>query len=244
MASWLRRRFITGFFVTVPLIISVAALAWIFRVIDGITQPLVSQWVGRAVPGLGIAITGLLVLLVGVAATNMVGKRVLQRAEAGLMHVPLFRTVYAPVKQLVAAFSPDNEYGFKRVVLVHEPGRGYVLGFLTREFTLERPDGADTLLAVYVPTNHLYLGDIVVYPRDRVLFPELTVEDGVRIFLTGGMALPLHISARDSTAGLSAGRALATAPSVESAPASEPTGQPGRVGQDASKQGRSGSRPG
>jgi uncharacterized membrane protein len=244
MVSWLRRRFITGFFVTVPLIISVAALVWIFRVIDGITEPLVSQWVGRAVPGLGIAITGLLVLLFGVAATNMVGKRVLQRGEAALLHIPLFRTVYAPVKQLVAAFSPDNEYGFKRVVLVQEPGRGYVLGFLTREFTLERADGADTMLAVYVPTNHLYLGDVVVYPRERVLFPELTVEDGVRILLTGGMALPLHISARDSTAALSAGQALVSPPFVGRAPAGEPTGQSGNLAQDTSEQRGSGSRPG
>ena len=198
MWPWLRRRFITGFFVTVPLIISVAALAWIFRVIDGITEPLFSQWVGRAVPGLGIAMTALLVLLVGVAATNMVGKRVLQRAEYWLLHIPLFRTVYAPVKQLVAAFSPDNEYGFKRVVLVHEQGSGYVLGFLTREFTLQRAEGVDALVAVYVPTNHLYLGDIVVYPRERVLFPELSVEDGLRIFLTGGMTLPLTLAAQDA----------------------------------------------
>lgn len=223
MGSWLRRRFITGFFVTVPLIISVAALVWIFRVIDGITEPLVSQWVGRAVPGLGIAMTGLLVLLVGVTATNMVGKRVLQRAEYWLLHIPLFRTVYAPVKQLVAAFSPDNEYGFKRVVLVQEPGRGYILGFLTREFTLQREDGAVSdgavsLVAVYVPTNHLYLGDIVVYPRERVLFPALSVEDGVRIFLTGGMALPLDVTAA---------RALAGGKPDDPAPAGTPGAEPG-----------------
>jgi uncharacterized membrane protein len=198
MWSWLRRRFITGFFVTVPLIISVAALVWIFRVIDGITEPLFSQWVGRAVPGLGIVVTALLVLLVGVSATNMVGKRVLQRAEYWLLHIPLFRTVYAPVKQLVAAFSPDNEYGFKRVVLVHEQGSGYLLGFLTREFTLQRAEGVEALVAVYVPTNHLYLGDIVVYPRERVLFPALSVEDGLRIFLTGGMTLPLTLAAPDA----------------------------------------------
>ena len=124
MWAWLRRRFLTGLVVTVPLIISVAALVWIFQFVDGITEPLVSQWVGRSVPGLGIVITALLVLLAGVAATNMVGKRVLQRAEAWLLHVPLFKTVYAPVKQLVTAFSPDNEYGFKRVVLVQTDGRG------------------------------------------------------------------------------------------------------------------------
>jgi uncharacterized membrane protein len=196
------------------------------------------------VPGLGLVMTGLLVLLVGVAATNMVGKRVLQRAEAGLLHIPLFRTVYAPVKQLVAAFSPDNEYGFKRVVLVQEPGRGYVLGFLTREFTLERVDGADTLLAVYIPTNHLYLGDVVVYPRERVLFPELTVEDGVRIFLTGGMALPLHLRARDSTAGPSAAGAPASTGPGERAARGEPPGQTGSTDRGPAEQGRSGSHPG
>lgn len=200
MWSWLRRRFITGFFVTVPLIISVAALVSIFRVVDGITEPLVSQWAGRAIPGLGIAMTALLVLLVGVGATNMVGKRVLQRAEYWLLHIPLFRTVYAPVKQLVVAFSPDNEYGFKRVVLVQQPERGYVLGFLTREFTLARGEGLDAFVAVYVPTNHLYLGDVVVFPREHVLFPDLSVEDGVRIFLTGGMALPGRLIAQHTPA--------------------------------------------
>jgi len=198
MWAWLRRRFIAGLVVTVPLIISVAALVWIFHFIDGITEPLVSQWVGRSVPGLGIAITGLLVLAAGVTATNMVGKRVLQRAESWLLHVPLLKTVYAPVKQLVAAFSPDNEYGFKRVVLVHTDGRGYVLGFLTREFTLQRENGVHTLVAVYVPTNHLYLGDVLVCPRDQVVFPDLTVEDGIRIFLTGGMAVPMHVLVRQS----------------------------------------------
>ena len=75
-------------------------------------------------------------MLVGAFATNVIGSRVLRRAEEWLLRVPVFRTVYAPLKQLVVAFSPDNESGFKRVVsVIEEPGRGYVLGFLTREFT-------------------------------------------------------------------------------------------------------------
>ena len=72
----------------------------------------------------GIATTALAILLVGAIATNVVGKRLLQRAEWLLLHVPLFRSVYAPVKQLVVAFSPDNEYGFKRVVLIEDAARG------------------------------------------------------------------------------------------------------------------------
>ena len=65
-----------------------------------------------------------------------------------------------------------------------------VIGFLTREFTLDRGAGPEAMVAVYVPTNHLYLGDVFVYPRDQALFPDLSVEEGIRIFLTGGMALP------------------------------------------------------
>ena len=120
----------------------------------------------------------------------MIGRRLLMRIEHWLLLVPLFRTVYAPVKQLVLAFSPDNEYGFKQVVLVEEPGRRYVVGFLTREFTVGESGATKTLAAVYVPTNHLYLGDVVVYAREQLIFPDLTVEEGVRLFLTGGMALP------------------------------------------------------
>ena len=195
--QWLRRRIIAGFFLTVPLVVSVAALVWIFGIIDGFLAPLVARVLRREVPGLGIVMTMLVVLAVGALATNVIGRRVVARAESLLMRVPVFRTVYAPVKQLVVAFSPDNEYGFKRVVMVEDPRRGMVMGFLTKEFTLDRGQGPESLIAVYVPTNHLYLGDVALYPSDRAFFPDLSVEDGIRIFLTGGMSLPGRIGKRE-----------------------------------------------
>ncbi|PYR89830.1 MAG: hypothetical protein DMF84_22705 [Acidobacteria bacterium] len=194
--QWLRRSFIAGFFVTVPLFISVAALLWLFRLVDGFVGPFYVKYLGREVPGLGILTTAVAILLVGAIATNVVGKRLLQQAEALLLRVPLFRSIYAPVKQLVVAFSPDNEYGFKRVVLIEDASRGFILGFLTKEFTVDRGQGPEALLAVYVPTNHLYLGDIVICPRDRAAYPDITVEQGIRIFLTGGMAMGGRIRAR------------------------------------------------
>ena len=194
--QWLRRSFIAGFFVTVPLFISVAAFLWLFRLVDGLVGPVYAKYLGRQVPGLGIATTALAVLLVGAIATNVVGKRLLQQGERVLLRVPLFRSIYAPVKQLVVAFSPDNEYGFKRVVLIEDAGRGFALGFLTKEFTVDRGQGVESLVAVYVPTNHLYLGDIVICPRDRASFPDITVEQGIRIFLTGGMALGSRVGVR------------------------------------------------
>lgn len=191
---WLRRRFLAGFFVTVPLAVSVATFIWTFRIVDGVLGPLVARYVGRQVPGLGLAAIVLGVLAVGVFATNVIGKRLLQRTEYYLLKLPVFSAIYAPVKQLVAAFRPDNDAGFKRVVMVEVPGRGYVLGFLTREFTVQREQATEAMVAVYVPTNHLYLGDVLVYPLASVTYPDLTVEQGIRIFLTGGMALGARVS--------------------------------------------------
>ena len=187
---WLRRSFVAGFFVTVPLFISVAALVWIFNVVDGATTPLYDRLLGRRIPGLGTLSTAAAIVIVGAIARNVIGRRVLARLETWLLKVPVFKTIYSPVKQLIAAFSPDNESSFKRVVLVEDPRRGYALGFQTREFTVDRGNGPETVLAVYLPTNNLYLGDVVIVERARALFPDISVEDGIRIFLTGGMALP------------------------------------------------------
>ena len=196
MMGWLRRTFLAGFFVTVPLVISVAALVWIFGIIDSFTAPVAARVLGRRLPGLGVLITLLVILSVGAVATNVIGRRLLSRAEGWLTMIPVFRTIYAPVKQLVVAFSPDNEYGFKRVVMVEDPNRGWVMGFLTKEFTVDRDDRQETMIAVYVPTNHLYLGDVHMYPRALALFPDLSVEEGIRIFLTGGMSLPGRIEGK------------------------------------------------
>ena len=185
---------------TVPLVISVFALVWIFGIIDRFTGTLATRVLGRAVPGLGILISLLVVLAVGAVTTNVIGRRLVVRGEKWLMRVPVFRTVYAPVKQLVVAFSPDNEYGFKRVVMVEDSRRGLVMGFLTKEFTVDRGQGPEPMVAVYVPTNHVYLGDVMVCPRSRVFFPDLEVEDGVRILLTGGMSLPDRVRDKDPAA--------------------------------------------
>ena len=197
--TWLRRSFLTGLVVTVPLLITVVTLVWTFRFIDGIARPLSLYFLGREVPGLGVLMTTALILIAGALATNVIGRRILQQGEKWLLNVPLFKTVYAPVKQLVAAFSPDSESGFKKVVIVDDARRGMVIGFLTREFSIDRGAGPETMIAVYVPTNHLYLGDVVVYPRSQAFYPDLSVEEGIRIFLTGGMALPAAIKSQQST---------------------------------------------
>jgi uncharacterized membrane protein len=201
--QWLRRRFITGFFVAVPLIISVAALMWIFHLIDDLSGPVYDRFLGRHVAGLGVATTAAFVLAVGVLASNVLGKRLLVRGESYLARIPVFRTIYSPVKQLLAAFSPDNASGLKRVVMAPDGCGAIRLGFLTKEFEVDGGPGVgkQAFAAVYVPTNNLYLGDVFVFRRDALLFPQISVEEGVRIFLTGGMAMAERITARPEEPG-------------------------------------------
>jgi uncharacterized membrane protein len=200
VVHWLRLRLVTGFVVAVPLIISVAAFIWLFQLIDGVMVPVYARWLGREIPGIGLVTLLVAVLLVGVVATNVFGGRLLQRGEEYLLRLPVFRAVYGPVKQLIGAFSPDSKLGFKKVVLLDDPRRGLVLGFLTKQFVLDRGNGPEDLVAVYVPTNHVYFGDIHVYPSDVVTYLDLSIQEGVQIFLTGGMSLSPHVRASISTA--------------------------------------------
>ena len=87
----------------------------------------------------------------------------------------------------------DSTASLAPTTIMLEDKQGFSLGFLTKEFTVERGNGPEDLVAVYVPTNHLYLGDIVIVERARALFPDITVEEGIRVFLTGGMALPSRL---------------------------------------------------
>jgi uncharacterized membrane protein len=104
------------------------------------------------------------------------------------------------VKQLLAAFSPDNESGLKRVVLARDACGGMRLGFVTKEFDLQIGEAREPFAAVYVPTNNLYLGDVFIYRREALVFPDISVEDGVRIFLTGGMAFGDRVAGRTGDA--------------------------------------------
>ena len=121
---------------------------------------------------------------------TMVSFPMLQGMEGYLLRVPVFRTVYAPVKQLVLAFSPDNDTDSREWSWSATPPGGYALDFSPKSSTWRPERAAESLIAVYVPTNHLYLGDVVISRRDDAFFPDMTVEEGIRVFLTGGMTLP------------------------------------------------------
>ncbi len=194
LRNWLKRRFIAGFFVTVPAF-ATGWLLWIFWAkIDDLFDPLYRGIFGRSIPGLGFLTAVLIILAMGVIATNVVGRRVLALADKLLMRVPVYRRLYPSVKQLIESFSPEKRSAFKEVVLAEHPRKGeFVFGFVTSELVLEGPDGKRDMVTVFVPTNNLYLGDVIVVPRDEVLSTGLHVEEAIRIILSAGTATPPRI---------------------------------------------------
>ncbi len=192
--NWLKIRLIAGFFVTVPAI-ATAWILWVFwSKIDDIFAPMYARIFGRPVPGLGFLTAVAIIFLMGTIARNVVGRRVLAIGDMLLSKVPVFGRVYPSVKMLIDAFSPERRSSFKAVVLVQHPREGgYAFGFVTSEMLLETPEGKHEMATVFVPTNNLYLGDIVVVPKVDVIATGLTVEEGIRIILSAGTAAPPRI---------------------------------------------------
>jgi uncharacterized membrane protein len=146
------------------------------------------------VPGLGFLTAIAIIFLMGSFARNVFGRRVLAIGETLLLKVPVFGRLYPSVKMLLDAFSPERRSSFKSVVLVQHPREGgYAFGFVTSEVLLDTPEGKNEMATVFIPTNNLYLGDVVVVPRLDILPTGLTVEEGIRIILSAGTATPPRI---------------------------------------------------
>jgi len=194
LRNWFKVRFITGFFVTVPVIASAWLLYVFWDFIDTFFSPGYERVFGRRIPGLGFLTAVLFILFMGTIATNVVGNRILARIERLFARVPIFRSIYPSIKQLIESFSPEKRQSFKAVVLAEHPREGeFVFGFVTSEVLVETPGRKREMVTVFVPTNNLYLGDVIMVPRQDVISTGLTVEEGIRIILSAGTATPSRL---------------------------------------------------
>lgn len=194
LRNWLKVRFLTGFFVTVPAIATAWLLYAFWDAIDDFFSPGFQHIFGRRIPGLGFLTAVLFILVMGTIATNVLGRRFLARIERMFIRVPIFRSIYPSIKQLIESFSPEKRQSFKAVVLAEHPREGeFVFGFVTSEVLVETPGRKREMVTVFVPTNNLYLGDVIMVPRQDVISTGLTVEEGIRIILSAGTATPSRL---------------------------------------------------
>jgi len=184
-----RRHLTAGLLVLVPLVITAAVIRFVFNVIDGASQPLTERLVGRAIPGLGLVLTIAVIWLTGLLSSNLIGQKFLELFGRLLENLPLVKTVYTASKQLVEAVSPGGRRAFQRVVLVEFPHKGtFALGFVTG-------NGIGSLdastLSVYVPTALNPTSGFLIFAKESdILDPRLTVEEGIKLVVSGGVVRP------------------------------------------------------
>jgi uncharacterized membrane protein len=193
----LRNTFVGGLVVLVPIVITVKALWWLFSYLDGLAHPFANLLLGRDIQGLGFLVTLAAVFLAGLLFSAGPLKRLLDGAGAILDAVPVVGSVYGTTKKVLSGFGgPESKDAFQRFVLARLPGRT-TPGFVTGSFKLTLRDGVThDVLTVYIPTNHLYVGDVVILPREDVVETDLSVEDGVSLLLSAGASVPLSLKER------------------------------------------------
>ncbi|MDY6893437.1 MAG: DUF502 domain-containing protein [Chloroflexota bacterium] len=192
----LRRDFLSGIIVIVPLSATILLLWWLFVSIDGILSPAIDALFNRHIPGVGFIAIVVIIYLAGVAANNVIGSQILKRSESLLTEVPMVREIYKTFRQVLESVVLPNKGGFKEAVLVEFPRPGMkTIGFVTN--TIKDSSGQE-LVNVYIPTTpNPTSGYLEIVSADDIVHLDMTVEDAIKMIVSGGMVAPEVIASID-----------------------------------------------
>ncbi|KAM7517172.1 hypothetical protein LguiA_006755 [Lonicera macranthoides] len=188
--SWASKKFMSGCVILFPIAVTFYITRGFIHFMD-VFSPIYDH-LGVNVIGLGFITSITFIFLVGIFMSSWLGASVLGLGEWFIKKMPLISYIYSASKQISAAISPDqNSNAFKEVAIVRHPRIGeYAFGFITSSVILRKGMGDEELCCVYVPSNHLYLGDIFLINSKDVMRPNLSVREGIEIVISGGTSVP------------------------------------------------------
>jgi len=182
-----------------PVAVTLWLLLTIFRVADG----LLGRYLGFSLPGAGLLVTILVTLIVGVLSVHFFGRVLFRTVEVWLSRLPLVRKIYPPVKQLARfLFEEEGRSAFRRVVLVQYPRVGaYSLAFVTNESKTTVTGSPQTLLTLLIPNPPSpFTGPMIFVPEADVVPLDLSVEDAVKLIVSGGVVASPLVAAQQQAA--------------------------------------------
>jgi len=198
----IRNTFLRGIGVIIPLGLTYWFFQALLNAVDGILRPQLEAWIGHQVPGLGFISMIVLIMLVGLLTRNLIGRLFLAWFENLLRTIPFVRSVYSAIKDLVSAFAIGGKSKtFRQVVMTQYPRPGlYCIGFVTNEMPCTMPDGQRIdFLNVYIPNPpNPTSGFLVLIPRAEAITLNLSIEEGLKLVLSGGIVLPEKLQARQA----------------------------------------------
>lgn len=189
----MRRILLAGLLVLGPAAVTGVVLVWLFRSLDGVLGPAMTELVGRPIPGLGLLATIVIVFLLGLVSRNVLGKRLVGGTERLIRRVPVARFLYHSTKEVFSSLTEKPADSFKQVVLLEYPRQGiWSVGFVTGSIAALDAAGPEAdLLTVFMPsTPNPTSGFLVLAPRAEAKELPITVEQGVRLVISGGILRP------------------------------------------------------
>jgi uncharacterized membrane protein len=191
IARHARGRLVAGLLVVVPLWLTYVALNFFFKKLDSIFAPVVDKWLGISFPGLGFIFLFAFLYLIGVIATNIVGRSLINFGESIVNRIPLVKNLYQATKQLLQSISFSRGMGFKKVVFIEYPRAGLkALAFVTNTIVDER-EKDQRYLTVFIPTTpNPTSGVFELVPESQAMPANMTIEEGIKMVISGGLMIP------------------------------------------------------
>ena len=194
----MKKYFITGLLIWIPLAITFMVLAWIIGTLDAIllwlpTEHQPSSYIGIDIPGVGVVASLLIVFLTGVVAANVLGQKLVRLWEALLSRIPVVKSIYYSVKQVSDTLFSSSGQAFRKALLVQYPREGaWTIAFLTGQ---PGGDAANHLrgdyVSVYVPTTpNPTSGFFLMMPRADVIELDMSVDEALKYIISMGVVAP------------------------------------------------------
>jgi len=195
----LRTKVFAGILVILPLGITFLILKFVFNALHTTLDPLVPRVSiylfqrNIAIPGLGIISLFVLLYLIGLIATNVLGRKLIHWTDKLFVNIPVVKNIYSSSKQLTDAFSTTKKGSFRQAVFVEFPQEGnFVLGFITNELT-DLED--EKKITVFIPTGFAPpAGHLLFLPKEKVFPSQMTVEEAIKTIMSVGIVTPSHLT--------------------------------------------------
>ncbi len=197
-ATDLKKYFITGLLIWIPLAITFMVLAWIVGTLDAIllwlpTEHQPSRYIGFNIPGVGVVASLLIIFFTGLIAANVLGQKLVRLWEALLSRIPVVKSIYYSVKQVSDTLFSSSGQAFRKALLVQYPREGaWTIAFLTGQ---PGGDAANHLhgdyVSVYVPTTpNPTSGFFLMMPRTDVIELDMSVDEALKYIISMGVVAP------------------------------------------------------
>jgi len=184
----LKSKLLTGIITLLPLYLTYIVLKFFFKTLNDISEPILNR-LNIEIPFLGIFLTLLLVLSIGIAVTNFLGKKFFEIGEKIVKKVPLVSSIYLSIKQILDTITNSSTDEFKGTVYIQYPRKGlWTMAFISGESISE---SGKTFFHLFVPTTpNPTSGFFLMIPKEDAIESNMSVEDGLKTIISGGLLAP------------------------------------------------------